>query len=62
MALEAPRAFGGMWWAMSQKILLLIALFAPMLLSAAGVMLHGPSGGARESEEPGPVTGSNSAG
>jgi hypothetical protein len=42
-----------MWWAMSQKILLLIALFAPMLPSAAGVMLHGPSGGARESEEAG---------
>jgi hypothetical protein len=40
-----------MWWAMSQKILLLIALFAPILLSAAGVMLHGPSGGAHESEE-----------
>ena len=53
MALEAPRAFGGMWWAMSQKILLLIALFAPMLLSAASVMLHGPSGGAREPEEAG---------
>jgi hypothetical protein len=54
VALKRRRGpFGGMWWAMSQKILLLIALFAPILLSAAGVMLHGPNGGARESEEAG---------
>jgi phage terminase large subunit-like protein len=30
-----------------------IALFALVLLSAAGVMLEGPMGGARESEETG---------
>jgi hypothetical protein len=42
-----------MWWVMSQKILLLIALFAPMLLSAAGCDAPRPKRWTSESEEAG---------